>query len=129
MGRKFFVGGNWKCVSLVFILIYSVSDIEIWFRSGFFFFLSNQISYLNWWFNFFWMQTGTTEEVKKIVSTLNDAQVPSSDVVGKCVFLTLAFFCSIQVLLLIWLHNWKVITQIGFTKITRNWWFLIMICL
>ncbi|KAJ6892169.1 hypothetical protein NC651_025385 [Populus alba x Populus x berolinensis] len=38
MGRKFFVGGNWKC-------------------------------------------TGTTEEVKKIVSTLNDAQVPSSDVV------------------------------------------------
>ena len=38
MGRKFFVGGNWKC-------------------------------------------TGTTEEVKKIVSNLNDAQVPSSDVV------------------------------------------------
>ncbi|XP_011027200.1 PREDICTED: triosephosphate isomerase, cytosolic [Populus euphratica] len=38
MGRKFFVGGNWKC-------------------------------------------NGTTEEVKKIVSTLNDAQVPSSDVV------------------------------------------------
>ncbi|KAJ4849564.1 Triosephosphate isomerase, cytosolic [Turnera subulata] len=38
MGRKFFVGGNWKC-------------------------------------------NGTTEEVKKIVSTLNAAQVPSSDVV------------------------------------------------
>ncbi|KAL8551980.1 hypothetical protein ACS0TY_000872 [Phlomoides rotata] len=38
MGRKFFVGGNWKC-------------------------------------------NGTTEEVKKIVSTLNDAQVPSQDVV------------------------------------------------
>ncbi|KAF9674728.1 hypothetical protein SADUNF_Sadunf10G0157100 [Salix dunnii] len=38
MGRKFFVGGNWKC-------------------------------------------TGTSEEVKKIVSNLNDAQVPSFDVV------------------------------------------------
>ncbi|XP_020103292.1 triosephosphate isomerase, cytosolic [Ananas comosus] len=38
MGRKFFVGGNWKC-------------------------------------------NGTSEEVKKIVSTLNDAQVPPPDVV------------------------------------------------
>ncbi|KAG1371705.1 triosephosphate isomerase, cytosolic [Cocos nucifera] len=38
MGRKFFVGGNWKC-------------------------------------------NGTNEEIKKIVSTLNDRQVPSSDVV------------------------------------------------
>ncbi|KAL5538213.1 hypothetical protein UlMin_045405 [Ulmus minor] len=38
MGRKFFVGGNWKC-------------------------------------------NGTTEEVKKIVKTLNDGQVPSQDVV------------------------------------------------
>ncbi|KAK1299134.1 hypothetical protein QJS10_CPB14g00611 [Acorus calamus] len=38
MGRKFFVGGNWKC-------------------------------------------NGTTEEVKKIVSTLNEAEVPSGDVV------------------------------------------------
>ncbi|ESR48777.1 hypothetical protein CICLE_v10032537mg [Citrus x clementina] len=38
MGRKFFVGGNWKC-------------------------------------------NGTTEEVKKIVSVLNEGQVPSSDVV------------------------------------------------
>lgn len=38
MGRKFFVGGNWKC-------------------------------------------NGTAEEVKKIVSTLNDAKVPSQDVV------------------------------------------------
>ncbi|PON44735.1 Triosephosphate isomerase [Parasponia andersonii] len=38
MGRKFFVGGNWKC-------------------------------------------NGTTEEVKKIVNTLNDGQVPSQDVV------------------------------------------------
>ncbi|KAK1265249.1 hypothetical protein QJS04_geneDACA011275 [Acorus gramineus] len=38
MGRKFFVGGNWKC-------------------------------------------NGTTEEVKKIVSTLNEAEVPSEDVV------------------------------------------------
>ncbi|KAL6580090.1 Triosephosphate isomerase, cytosolic [Orobanche minor] len=37
MGRKFFVGGNWKC-------------------------------------------NGTTEEVKKIVSTLNAAEVPSEDV-------------------------------------------------
>lgn len=38
MGRKFFVGGNWKC-------------------------------------------NGTTEQVKKIVATLNDAQVPSEEVV------------------------------------------------
>lgn len=38
MGRKFFVGGNWKC-------------------------------------------NGTTEEVKKIVTMLNDAKVPSQDVV------------------------------------------------
>ncbi|XP_026658943.2 triosephosphate isomerase, cytosolic-like isoform X2 [Phoenix dactylifera] len=38
MGRKFFVGGNWKC-------------------------------------------NGTSEEVKKIISTLNDGQVPASDVV------------------------------------------------
>ncbi|EEF30953.1 triosephosphate isomerase, putative [Ricinus communis] len=38
MGRKFFVGGNWKC-------------------------------------------NGTTEEVKKIVTTLNEAEVPSDDVV------------------------------------------------
>ncbi|KMZ66002.1 Triose-phosphate isomerase [Zostera marina] len=38
MGRKFFVGGNWKC-------------------------------------------NGTTEQVKKIVATLNEGQVPSEDVV------------------------------------------------
>lgn len=38
MGRKFFVGGNWKC-------------------------------------------NGTTEEVKKIVATLNESKVPSQDVV------------------------------------------------
>lgn len=38
MGRKFFVGGNWKC-------------------------------------------NGTAEEVKKIVKALNDAKVPSKDVV------------------------------------------------
>ncbi|KAK1312526.1 hypothetical protein QJS10_CPA07g00190 [Acorus calamus] len=40
MGRKFFVGGNWKC-------------------------------------------NGTSGEVKKIVSTLNEAEVPSEDVVEK----------------------------------------------
>lgn len=28
------------------------------------------------------LQNGTTEEVKKIVTTLNEAQVPSGDVVG-----------------------------------------------
>lgn len=28
-------------------------------------------------------QNGTSEEVKKIVSTLNQAEVPSEDVVGK----------------------------------------------
>jgi len=36
------------------------------------------------------MQNGTSEEVKKIVSALNNSQVPSSDVVGKCMLLTLA---------------------------------------
>lgn len=30
-----------------------------------------------------WMQNGTTEQVKKIVATLNEGQVPSEDVVGK----------------------------------------------
>ena len=30
-----------------------------------------------------WIQNGTTEEVKKIVSTLNEGQVPPPDVVGK----------------------------------------------
>lgn len=29
------------------------------------------------------MQNGTAEEVKKIVTTLNEAEVPSEDVVGK----------------------------------------------
>lgn len=29
------------------------------------------------------MQNGTTDEVKKIVSTLNEAEVPSEDIVGK----------------------------------------------
>lgn len=28
-------------------------------------------------------QNGTTDEVKKIVTTLNEAEVPSEDVVGK----------------------------------------------
>lgn len=28
------------------------------------------------------LQNGTTEEVKKIVTTLNEAEVPSEDVVG-----------------------------------------------
>lgn len=36
--------------------------------------VSNQLMY---------MQNGTTEEVKKIVATLNEGQVPSQDVVGK----------------------------------------------
>ncbi|OAY61231.1 hypothetical protein MANES_01G173500v8 [Manihot esculenta] len=40
MARKFFIGGNWKC-----------------------------------------LQNGTTEEVKKIVTTLNEAEVPPEDVV------------------------------------------------
>jgi len=29
------------------------------------------------------LQNGTTEEVKKIVGTLNEAQVPGEDVVGE----------------------------------------------
>ncbi|CAL5353003.1 unnamed protein product [Camellia sinensis] len=44
MGRKFFVGGNWKC-------------------------------------------NGTIEEVKKIVTILNEAEVPSEDVVGLLLYI------------------------------------------
>ncbi|KAH7537199.1 hypothetical protein FEM48_Zijuj03G0066900 [Ziziphus jujuba var. spinosa] len=58
MGRKFFVGGNWKCISN------SYSNFEL-------------ILFLF----IFLLKNGTTEEVKKIVSTLNDGQVPSQDVV------------------------------------------------
>ncbi|KAK9063953.1 hypothetical protein SSX86_017825 [Deinandra increscens subsp. villosa] len=53
MGRKFFVGGNWKC-------------------------------------------NGTTEEVKKIVSTLNDGQVPSADVVEIVVSPPFVFIPSVK---------------------------------
>ncbi|XP_023007414.1 triosephosphate isomerase, cytosolic-like [Cucurbita maxima] len=53
MGRKFFVGGNWKC-------------------------------------------NGTTEEVKKIVSMLNDAQVPSGDVVDVVVSPPFVFLPLVQ---------------------------------
>ncbi|KAL6275847.1 hypothetical protein ACE6H2_019448 [Prunus campanulata] len=55
MGRKFFVGGNWKC-------------------------------------------NGTTAEVKKIVTTLNEAEVPSEDIVEVVVsppFVFLAFVKSL----------------------------------
>lgn len=43
------------------------------------------------------VQNGTTEEVKKIVATLNEGQVPSHDVVGKsssrvCTFVP---YCSL----------------------------------
>ena len=38
-------------------------------------------------FNFY-LQNGSTEEVKKIVASLNAAQVPSQDVVGECFVLT-----------------------------------------
>lgn len=43
------------------------------------------------------LQNGTPEEVKKIVTTLNEAEVPSEDVVGEfCFELTLIFrICSI----------------------------------
>ncbi|CAK9314511.1 unnamed protein product [Citrullus colocynthis] len=56
MGRKFFVGGNWKC-------------------------------------------NGTTEEVKKIVTTLNEAQVPSGDVVDVVVSPPFVFLPLVQSLL------------------------------
>jgi hypothetical protein len=73
MARKFFVGGNWKCVSP--IIFHTLLDILL---------------FILLIFCWSWMQNGTSEEVKKIVSTLNNSQVPSSDVVGKCMLLTLA---------------------------------------
>ncbi|KAF7120854.1 hypothetical protein RHSIM_Rhsim13G0082500 [Rhododendron simsii] len=60
MGRKFFVGGNWKCVCLLlhfYLSAFSFPDLSIH------------------------VSNGTTEEVKKIVTTLNEAEVPSEDVV------------------------------------------------
>ncbi|XP_050290904.1 triosephosphate isomerase, cytosolic [Quercus robur] len=56
MGRKFFVGGNWKC-------------------------------------------NGTTEEVKKIVTTLNEAEVPSEDVVEVVVSPAFVFLPFVKSLL------------------------------
>uniref|UniRef100_A0A803R1V8 Triosephosphate isomerase, cytosolic n=1 Tax=Cannabis sativa TaxID=3483 RepID=A0A803R1V8_CANSA len=56
MGRKFFVGGNWKC-------------------------------------------NGTTEEVKKIINTLNEAQVPSQDVVEVVVSPPYVFLPTVKSLL------------------------------
>lgn len=42
------------------------------------------------------MQNGTSEEVKKIVSTLNDDQVPSSDVVGKDTWFMISIRCLLS---------------------------------
>ncbi|KAM7265496.1 hypothetical protein ACFE04_003179 [Oxalis oulophora] len=56
MGRKFFVGGNWKC-------------------------------------------NGTTEDVKKIVNTLNEGQVPSPDVVDVVVSPPFVFLTLVKSLL------------------------------
>lgn len=56
MGRKFFVGGNWKC-------------------------------------------NGTTEEVKKIVSTLNNGDVPSKDVVDVVVSPPFVFLTMVKSIL------------------------------
>ncbi|KAL2508372.1 Triosephosphate isomerase [Forsythia ovata] len=56
MGRKFFVGGNWKC-------------------------------------------NGTIEEVKKIVTTLNEAEVPSEDVVEVVVSPPYVFLSMVKSLL------------------------------
>lgn len=56
MGRKFFVGGNWKC-------------------------------------------NGTLEQVKKLVSTLNEAEVPSEDVVEVVVSPPFVFLSMVKALL------------------------------
>ena len=37
----------------------------------------------NWYFKLTLLQNGTTEEVKNIVRTLNEAQVPGNDLVGE----------------------------------------------
>lgn len=37
----------------------------------------------NWWFELSFLQNGTTEQVKKIVGTLNEAKVPGEDIVGE----------------------------------------------
>jgi len=63
--------------------------IALW---NFFFFVFVLIGYRlyissdSFWLLFFGLillQNGTTEEVKKIVGTLNEAQVPGEDVVGE----------------------------------------------
>lgn len=38
-----------------------------------------------------WLQNGTVEEVKKIVTLLNEAEVPSEDVVGEFFFFFVNF--------------------------------------
>lgn len=40
-----------------------------------------------------YLQNGTTEEVKKIVSTLNDGKVPSADVVGMIISFIISIIC------------------------------------
>lgn len=45
------------------------------------------------------MQNGTSEEVKKIVSTLNAGQVPSEDVVGKYIQVDLLTWSSVSLFL------------------------------
>ncbi|MQM02006.1 hypothetical protein Taro_034768 [Colocasia esculenta] len=57
MARKFFVGGNWKCVRISS----STTAIALLLSALF--------------------SNGTTDEVKKLVSTLNGGDVPSQDVV------------------------------------------------
>lgn len=44
------------------------------------------------------LQNGTTEEVKKIVTTLNEAQVPGEDVVGESqqALYVLVYYCIKQ---------------------------------
>lgn len=67
MARKFFVGGNWKCVPL------SLSQLKN----------SNSVLIVILIFlDFFNFQNGTIDDVKKIVKTLNEVEVPSEDVVG-----------------------------------------------
>ncbi|KAG1339294.1 Triosephosphate isomerase, cytosolic [Cocos nucifera] len=103
MGRKFFVGGNWKCNGTseeVKKIVSTLNDgqvpssdvVEVVISPPFVFLPlvksllrpDFHVAAQNCWVKkggAFTGENGTSEEVKKIVSTLNDGQVPSSDVV------------------------------------------------
>jgi len=71
-----FIIGLWNCS--FFFLFCCVDCIYYIYRL----YISGD-SYWLLFFGLILLQNGTTEEVKKIVGTLNEAQVPGEDVVGE----------------------------------------------